>query len=152
MPQDARSWQAFNEAAPRLERGSGEPIFAALGGYPVRAVERPAGVTQCANTTVTFYSLTKEFVSAEIDLYWPIPDGCYPSLTDSLTHEMIHALRGAANLDLGNQSDGHSATGVFAKSSDDSRLDSASLEKLCDAVDCTVFVPETEKKERRSQE
>jgi hypothetical protein len=143
-PLDDASWQAFDAVAPRLAARAGVTIVSSPMGIPVRTAPRPDGATNCAQTTVTYMTLTGEFHKVDrIDLWLPIPGGCFADLSDSLAHETIHALRAVAGLTVMGESMTHSVAGIFAASSDSSLLEETSLEMLCEAADCDTFEPES---------
>jgi hypothetical protein len=151
-PKDRASWEAFDATASRLEQHAGWRPVSGPSGYTIATMPRPEGDTLCARTRVAVWTDTLEVASIDIDLYVPVPAGCFPSLTDSLTHELIHAVRSASGLDVAENMDaeahglpilsGHSTNGVFAAHCDDRRLEESSLGRLCEAADCTNFEAE----------
>jgi hypothetical protein len=128
---------AFTEARLRIQRASGVELVEAEGGTPINFYY--ASLTKkCADTYITGWPDDGAIVEVFIDVYLP-PDRC-GELADTLVHELIHSLRRVE--DLGNPEDTHAETGVFARLAGSPLLDTASLTRLCEAVECTTFNPE----------
>lgn len=145
LPEDPESWEAFEVVAERFERVSGVHLDASMTGIPIFATPRPRGVETCGETQVNYWRHTGEVESISIRVWFPIPDDCYPNLSDTLTHEVIHGIRSSFGFDLdpGKVYDApHSPDGVFSMYAQNPRFDASSLEKLCEAVDCPLFAPE----------
>lgn len=138
-PQDGAAWAAFETAAEMFVDHAGFQPLATAGGTTVRFAPRPEGGDTCGDTTASFWSETLEVVSVDIAIYVPVPAGCYPDPSTTLAHEMIHAMRAWAGMNLGTPNHGHSDGGLFNATAGDPRFTAATLEKICEAVDCPAF-------------
>jgi hypothetical protein len=77
-------------------------------------------------------------LEVKIDISYPVPMNCF-DISGTITHEIIHSLR--RHVAIGGQ-DYHSHSGLFAAYAGDNKLNSDSLESVCEAVDCAIFNPE----------
>jgi hypothetical protein len=75
----------------------------------------------------------------EIQIAAPAPEGCV-SREGTVVHELIHSLRRGA--DINDADHGHADSGIFQAEGGNGALDAASLEKICEVVECTTFNPE----------
>lgn len=138
-PDSPEAWEMFEAAADRIEAASGTRPYTALAGTPITVGPQPEGVTSCADTTVVY--IGTEVKSITIALYSDV-DGCFESISDTLVHEMIHAVRARAGMDLGVPDHGHSVAGIFRAKAGDERFEETTLNAFCEAVDCINYNPE----------
>lgn len=135
----------FEAVAIRIYEASGVVIFQDPEGTPIRFVPTlPSDSSygyDCGQTPITFWEHPFEVRSVNIDVLYPTAPGC-DSLRGALTHEVIHSLRRKFVREDGKAADhGHTASGVFHRTGGD-KLDEASLNAICEAVDCTTYNPE----------
>lgn len=140
-PTSPEAWEAFSAAADRIETASGVRVYAAIEGTPILFVDRPEDTSDCAQTRLTWNTETREIVSLKIEVY-PSTSGCAWGADKTLTHEIIHAIRTRAGLDLEGDTMGHSEHGLFMATTQDDRFEETTLAALCEATDCTIYNPE----------
>ena len=90
----------------------------------------------CGQTRVSH--IKDEVIGVQVLIPFPSPPGCMSDISRTIEHEIIHSIR--RELELTDQ-DQHATTGVFKAYADDTdnHLTSESLEKLCEAIECTQF-------------
>lgn len=134
----------FARAAARIRAVSGVELVEDPAGTPIDFVPelltpaRDGALYDCGQTPVLFYQRTHEIVDVRIHVVSPPPAGC-SSLENTLAHELIHSLRREYGIAPGED---HSETGLFSRYGGDWKIDEASLNKLCEAVECTTYQPE----------
>lgn len=140
--QDPDAWDVFEGASGLLEEHSGVQTYSGLAGTTVHTQPRAEGLSTCADTTVSFSPEEGLTHMVDIVVYVPIPEGCYGDPAFTLAHEMIHAIRSWNGLGLLEANLDHSASGVFQAYAGDTRFEETTLNKLCEAADCTNYNPE----------
>lgn len=142
MPEDPESWAAFQVSSARFLDVSGVEPVAAEGGTTIRFMPRPDGLESCGDTVTSWNSQSGEVHSIEIRVFSPPPKDCYEDPSDTLTHEMIHAIRAANYVDQDPHTFPHSVAGLFYDYARDPTFEQSSLDMLCEAVDCPAERPE----------
>lgn len=142
---DAEAAPYFEAVIERIYQASGVVLSVVPGGTAIRFVptlpsENEMGY-DCGQTPVTYWSNPTRIKKISIDILYPTAPGC-DSLRGALTHEVIHSLRQSLiEQDSRDPDHGHSSSGVFFRTGGD-KLDEASLNAICEAVDCTTYNPE----------
>lgn len=133
--------ELFLHVAARIEKASGVHLYVDSKGAPISYVAAEEIEGDCGWTPVTYHHNPFEVTKVEIKVSQPTPKGCGPA-REVLTHELIHALRrNLVREDSAGGDHGHSESGVFHKHGGD-RLDEATLNKICEVVDCSTYNPE----------
>lgn len=142
---DEKAAPYFEAVRVRFLEVAGIELVADPTGTPIRFLtdlpsDGPLGY-DCGQTPITFMPEPFSVAAVEVKILYPPKKGC-DSLRASLTHEIIHSLRRDLVVeDNAAKDQGHATSGVFYKHSGD-RFDEASLNKVCEAVDCPIYNPE----------
>ncbi len=134
---------AFESATARIRDASGVQLTddgVTRVHYSTELPPSGLGHGACGLTTTSFKRAPFRVVEVEVELLWPQPPGC--DADNTLLHELIHSLR--RSLYTREEPLGHSEDGVFAWDIGNKLLTESSLVALCEAVDCSTFVPEEE--------
>lgn len=146
--------QVLADSIAILEKATGNEFIVGPNGVPVSGVaivRTPESNPVCGNTPTGYIadhinsdgSSTVEFVHIHVSLELPASVECW-SVSRSLAHEMIHSLRRKLLHPENDIMADHTVNGLFQTyaHNDDYKLNSQSLIKICEAIDCVLFNPE----------